>query len=375
MGILKTEARHGRRYGPYCAQVTVKDAFGNPRQPHKHFSTRAEAVKWVAEVKAQAARGEMQPASTMLLMDLAEKWLEERVVDDSFSPASFKQWRIHCDKYIVKLLGGILVQRLTVYQVEAALRWWSRGPGKTRNPLSKQYVNTILGTLSQILDMAVRYRLRTDNPARQAKRLKVPNDEDSAVDETEIYSKEELRRLIEATPPATSTRCLVMTLAFTGIRIGELLGMTWPELDLKDGALRIRHQQRGGELVALKNKNARRDFVLPAPLVHELRQWRLRCPINPLQFVFVSGSGRPLDRKTTWKMLQAVERRAAVRPMGHHRLRHTFASHLLMDGHSDIEVAYLLGHKDSTITRRIYAHFLKRDTGAVAELAKSILQK
>ena len=62
-----------------------------------------------------------------------------------------------------------------------------------------------------------------------------------------------------------------------------------------------------------------------------------------------------------------------VKRLTPHGLRHTFASLLLADRRPVTEVAYLMGHKDSSVTLKVYAHFVRTETGAVQALAASIL--
>lgn len=81
----------------------------------------------------------------------------------------------------------------------------------------------------------------------------------------------------------------------------------------------------------------------------------------------------PIQTKAAQAMLDAACERAEVPRRKLHRLRHTFASLLLMRGTPLIEVSRLLGHRDIQITAQTYAHFIDQKSSAVQDLASSIL--
>src|SRR5437899_2640706 len=96
-------------------------------------------------------------------------------------------------------------------------------------------VNKVLTTLTAILALAKRYKLVKDNPAKEAERMKIAteNEDDIEVTPDRVYSKQDIRKLIEASEPGSRNRLLVMVPALTGMRIGEVLGLAWPAVDLK----------------------------------------------------------------------------------------------------------------------------------------------
>jgi site-specific recombinase XerD len=69
--------------------------------------------------------------------------------------------------------------------------------------------------------------------------------------------------------------------------------------------------------------------------------------------------GKPMYRKAISKILDAAVEKAAIKRLTHHQLRHSFASRFLADGADIPEVSHLLGHKNPSITLRIYSHFVR----------------
>jgi len=170
-----------------------------------------------------------------------------------------------------------------------------------------------------------------------------------------------------------------MVPALLGLRIGEVLALTWPAIDLKAGkaeiVLNLADAGKGNEPLfqSPKTKSSRRALALPQELIRELKVWKLKCPTSERDLVFATEEGRPIHRKSASKILdRAIGAAKLEKRLTPHGLRHTFASLLLADGIPAPEVSAYLGHKDCGVTLKIYAHFVREETGAMHNLASSI---
>jgi integrase len=112
------------------------------------------------------------------------------------------------------------IQNLNVERIEKQAGEWNKR-------VSVLVVNRVLRTLADIMAEAKRYGIIKDNPAAEAQRLR------EETRSREIFTADELKRTIEATEPGSRERIIIMALAFTGCRIGELLGASWSAIDLK----------------------------------------------------------------------------------------------------------------------------------------------
>src|SRR5262245_39623077 len=249
--------------------------------------------------------------------------------------------------------------------------------------ISSNTANVVLNTWSAIFERAQRKELAgKPNNAAIADRVKVSNEEepDEEVKPEQVYNQEELRRLINATAPGSLERVLIMVPALTGLRIGEVLGLTWPYVDFKAKQFYVRlnlvNKKKGRELKAPKTKSSRRTLDLPQELERELKVWQWDCPPSENGLVFATMEGKPLHRKAASQILDAAVAAAGLeKRLTLHKLRHTFASLLLDRDVATPKVSRLLGHKDSTITMKIYAPWVKDEKKKeVQELASSILQ-
>ncbi len=192
-------------------------------------------------------------------------------------------------------------------------------------------------------------------------------DEDEDV---QVLSLEELWALLDMTP--APHRVLFETLASTGIRISEAIGLQVKHIHL-DGSnphLRVRRAVVRGRVEAPKSKHGRRSVPLPAPLVSKLREHVAALSgQSPDAPVFPSKRGTPLDpdnlRKRTFKPL-AEEVGAPW--AGFHALRHTFASLQIAEGTNLLQLSRVLGHHDAGFTLKVYAHLLPGEEAPALDL-------
>jgi integrase len=282
-------------------------------------------------------------------------------------------YRNHVENYIKLQLGDCKGCDLDVERVEQAAAEWAKR-------VSPKMVNNAITTLSAILALAKRYKLIKDNPAEEAERVKIAteNEDDIEVTPDRVYGKAEIKKLIEATESGSRDRLMVMVPALTGLRIGEVLGLTWPVVDLKLGKLEVRlnlaDSDKGQPLTLQppKTKSSRRTVALPPELVRELKVWKLKCPKSELDLILAREDGLPYHRKAASDALDRAISKAEIKRLTPHGLRHTFASLLLADGVPVPEVSALLAHKNSYVTWKVYAHFVKKESSAVHTLGQAL---
>jgi integrase len=235
--------------------------------------------------------------------------------------------------------------------------------------------------LTAIFNEAVRLGKVKHNPATAAQRLGVGSveateSENTEVRPEEVYNAEELNRLIQHAE-AGFFKTLIFTVALTGIRHGEALALQWGDIDLTAGKITVRRtwpdKWREDEPIFYvpKSKNGVREIPIPGELAQALKRWKLSCAISKWDLVFPKKDGAPHDRKTILRSgLYPAIRRAEVKKLDMHALRHTFASLLLSQGTPITEVSSYLGHADPQITLRVYSQWIPRTkTDSISRLA------
>ena len=342
-------------YGVYV-MVTGKPAF-------KTVGTKlAEARRQRDLLSAKAQRGELAQPSRMTFGELAEDWIagfEAQVGSGERSERTLEHYRYHLDRHLLPAFGRRRLQELSTDDCARLIaRLRARG-------LSPKTVAGALVPLGRVLALALRRGYISDNPLRRLEASERPRPQRR---EQRVLTHEEIGKLLAACLPRY--RPLIATALYTGMRLQELLGMTWADVDFDAGLIRVRFQLSRAKVgspakrVRLKTNAAVRDIPLLPQLGSLLKRHKLASPHSrDRDYVFSTGHGTPLG----WRNVERRGvRRAAEKsgldeeretPLRVHDLRHTFASHLIVDLRLDVaQVSRILGHARPSITLDAYTH-------------------
>lgn len=231
--------------------------------------------------------------------------------------------------------------------------------GKSVNTINKD-----LTVLSMMFRYAKFHRWVVHNPCEGVKKLRQSIDKKRAAMDGNILTAEEVQRLIDA---AGSPRdhALFHMAAFTGMRQGELVALRWDDVDFDRSQLHVRRSFRKGVESPPKTAASIRCMGLTPELIGELKQWKLQCPQmegHGHVLVFPNSKGGfiahyNLLRRSFFPALK----RAGLRRIRFHDLRHTASSLLLSRGVQSKIVQAQLGHASSAITNDVYGHLLPGD--------------
>jgi integrase len=196
-----------------------------------------------------------------------------------------------------------------------------------------------------------------------------------------VLGQHEIAALLGACTPAART--LIATALYTGLRISELLGLIWSDLDLGEGTLRVRAQlslasrESPARRVAPKTSAAARQIPLPSALTTLLSEHKSSAEFDKTSdWVFATSKGTPRSQRNVHRLLADTVRRAGLDQstsrLRFHDLRHTYASHLIIDvGLDVVQTSRLLGHASPVTTLRVYAHMFDFDRHA-ADLPRRV---
>jgi integrase len=163
---------------------------------------------------------------------------------------------------------------------------------------------------------------------------------------------------------------MVATALCTGLRISEMLGLIWGDVDFVAGLIQVRaqlsraHRGEAARRVAPKTAASVRDIPLVAQLARLLLAHKLATPFaTATDWVFATSHGTPYGhRNVARRCLTRAANLAGLNdeawpPLRFHDLRHVFASHLIVDLGLDVaQVSRILGHASPTITLSVYTH-------------------
>jgi integrase len=178
----------------------------------------------------------------------------------------------------------------------------------------------------------------------------------------------------------------------TGMRSGEAFALRWSDCELGDRAATDQNPpkiyvRRSLSWARLKGEAIRprfyppktqagvRDITIAPELAAILRRWKIQCPPCEYDLVFPTADGKPMRRSVALRRgLGPALRRAGLRQVNMHSLRHSFASALIARGAPVTEVQSILGHSSPTVTLNVYSHWFRTThTSAMNAVVRDIL--
>lgn len=346
--------------GKWCCVVDLGRADGKRKRKTIYGRTRKE----VAEKLKVALRDQQQGLPIALdqrqtVGAFLDHWLDEaarHTLEISTYEGYGRRIRIDIKAHIGQIvLSKLIPQDLT--RMYAALL----AGGQSNRTV--QYDHAVL---HKALDQAVRWNLIGRNPADL---VDAPRRENR---EIHPLTEEQSGRLLRAAIDDRLYALYALALA-TGMRLGELLGLTWADVNWEGGALHVRQQAtrtkgRGLALVAPKTARSRRTIVVPAAVLVTLRAYRDRQSLERQasgdqwedhDLVFPNVRGKLLERPNLQRRsFKPLLERAGLPDIRFHDLRHTHATLLLTKGVNPKVVQERLGHATVSITLDVYSHVI-----------------
>lgn len=266
--------------------------------------------------------------------------------------------------HLTPFFGATKLRAITPQQIED-FRAWMQARGK-----SVRTINKILTQLSSMFRYAEGHGWVPNNPCKHVKKLRQALDHQRRAIDGNIFTWAEVERLIEHAG-STRDRTLFRMAVETGMRQGEFLALRWSDVDLASGRVAVHRSYRKCVESAPKTAASMRSIGLTPAMVSALRVWKLACPQPPggPGLVFPNGAGGFENGKNLLQRnFYPALKRAGLKRVRFHDLRHTCASLLLAAGVNIYAAAAQLGHASATITLRVYGHLVPDSTspGAAA---------
>jgi integrase len=286
--------------------------FHGKRIRQMYGPSRKGADKAIAKIKGEIAEGkfldkrkELKPIS---FRDFAKQYLDWR---------GRERRRLSLMRRLSQEFESKTIQEITTWSIE-------RYKAKRKEEVKPASVNREISLLKTMLTKAVEWGKLKENPAKPVKLLK------GEARRVRFLMPDEIQNLLSNC--ADHLKPIVTVAAHTGMRRGEILGLTWDRVSFEQGIITL-----------LDTKNSeRRDVPMNQTVKAALGEVERKGPR-----VFSSG-----DMKTAFR---TALKKAGIADFRFHDLRHTFASNLVMAGEDLNTVAELLGHKGLQMTKR-YSH-------------------
>ena len=360
-----------KRGNKYCIVIDIGPDPETGKRRQKWFSgykTKKEAQADVAKKITELNEGTFVEPSKLTLKDYLLEWL--KVKEMTIDKSTFDYYEDIVLKHILPALGKIYLNKLNVIQIQQFYR-------NLTNTLSNGRILLIHRVLSNALNQAVAQKIIIENPAKFASK---PKKEKTPI---QIWTEEEVKQFLFHSQDSRYHIGYVIAIT-TGMRLGEVLGLRWQDVDFKNSTVTINQTIGFDNKVKLtaKNKSSKRTIPVPAKTIEALKKYRtqvnkeklrLGSTYSDLDLINCNEVGEVLKRCTFRAHFKKIIKKAGVKEIRFHDVRHTHATLLLKQGVNPKIISERLGHTDISMTLRIYSHILPNmQKEAVENFGKSI---
>jgi integrase len=344
--------------------------------------TKRDAERKRHEIMSSIEKGLYVKPNKITLGEWLIQWLNDYVSINT-TTRTLESYQSNIEGHLIPELGKIVLSELQPQDIQHYYaKAISGGRVDGKGGLSARSVLYHHRILSKALDYAVKMGVVVRNVVKMVDPPRV-----SKV-KMNTLSPEEVIRFLDAAEESNHYVYFV-TLLYTGLRRGELLVLRWRNLDLNKGTLKVvetGYQLKSGEYIIKEPKtpHSRRNITLSPKLVEllklykadqELLRIQLGVTLNPDDFVFINHDGTPVTPNAVALSFQRTIKRAGLRNIRIHDLRHTHATLMLLAGVHPKVVSERLGHANISITMDIYSHALPGMQEEAAEKFERVLDE
>ena len=231
---LKTVIRKGKEYTYWEARYTVGIDPGTGKQIQRSVTgkTQKEVAQKLKAALAAIDEGTYTAPSKMTVRQWLDTWVSNYLCD--VKPRTADSYRTTVDVHLKAALGAVKLDALTTHEIQQFYNALQQGQGN-KQPLSPKTIRNIHGVLHKALQQAVELGHIRNNPATACKLPRVERAE------IKPFDSEAIPKLLDAVKGDPYEFVYVVTL-FTGMREGEILGLTWDCVDFVNGKVNINKQ-------------------------------------------------------------------------------------------------------------------------------------
>lgn len=387
----------GAKY-EYCVDTGINPANGRRKQERKGgFDTAGEAWEACQAVLYELKQGTYIKETDATFKDFAEDWLRIYQRTHTVKVSSVRVRR-HEMNLLMPYFKYLKIKEITKKKYQEALNDL-KDKGYSDNTLSGVH-----STGRMIFKKAVEYDMIKKDPTEFAKIPRTKKTVEELEQETELpkyLEKEELAVFLEAAKEKglEGDYIIFRTLAYTGLRAGELCALKWKDIDFKEGTISITKTYYNPtnnavkyELLTPKTAKSQRVIEVDRSVLDDLDKHRavqksvkmlFRTTYHDEGFVFAKTTRHPgypeIIKKIELRMARLLKLAKLNEALTPHSLRHTHTSLLAEAGVGLPEIMDRLGHTDDDTTKRIYLHVTKtmrkEASQKFSELMRSLLPK
>ena len=352
------------------------------------FKTKKEAQAAAAEVRIAVDGGSYVAISNITFKDFAATWLESYALNVKKSSVRIRQHQL---SLMCEVLGQIPMQSINPRIYQMALDTLIKSGFAT---------NTISGAHTaarMVFKRACEYRVIKEDPSCYARPPRRQSRSIQQIESVPHYlEKDQLHHFLKAARDSglAGDYAMFMLLAYTGMRVGELLALTWQDIDMEDSTVSISktlyvpdNNAEHYELLPPKTVSGYRVIDIPQEVIAALREWRKEYALEKMRwgsdwhkaydFIFPAMNRHGYPR--TQKLVQLrIDRLQKFCPLPiritPHVFRHTHISLLAEAGAALHEIMDRVGQTDDETTKRVYLHVTQHRKKEACRLFSRLMQ-
>ncbi len=342
MSITVRTRSNGKK--SYLARVIV-----NTKQTYKTFRRKSDAEDWIHERKYKKSKGISEDFSkTDYFVDYAEHWINSiaRFKEDR----TIENYKAILNKYLVPFFHGKRLGEIT----------YADGEGLQKSLLERDFINKTNNSIVTLLKQILKYATIGQGKRKQLQFTPLSGIEMLKIPEGQINYWEEKECSYFLRETSDDFYCdFYLTDLNTGLRIGELAGLTKSKILFDKNLIEVSgalKRKKGGGFKLGSTKNKLTRYVPMNSIIKSRLQKRCE-KLSSNSLVFVNKKGRAISPSHFCnREFRPLQKKVGVKSeLRFHDLRHTYASHFMMNGGGIFTLQKLLGHKDIKSTM-IYAH-------------------
>lgn len=292
----------------------------------------------------------------MKLHEWLDAWIN-KYAKLSIKQRTYLQYKESIEKHINPILGDYELTNLSANVLqEFVIQKLETGNLKTGKGLSSNSVIGIVGVLKQALHQALVLEMITKDNSNL---IKMPTVQEKLVEAFEI---EEQNKIVDYCMSSKKPNHFGIVLCFyTGLRIGELLALTWNDIDFDRKTMSINksvfYTKINGKYETVidtpKTKHSIRVIPLPKQILDKLKEIKKS---SKSKYVLTTRNNKMVNMRTYQRTFERILKKLNVTVRNFHSLRHTFATRAIEMGMDVKTLSEILGHKNPVVTLTRYTH-------------------
>ena len=334
---------------------------------------KIELAKFVADVQ----KGMYVEGKSLKFTDFVEIWKRD-YGSKELAPSTYKRYLGILESRIIPFFGHFRVDKIKPTDImqfydllskdTQIVRRKNNNGKKIGKPLSPKTILEHHRLLRAMLQKAVYWQMIVSNPAERVQAPKTKKPKRKYYDDEQ--SKALISGLMELTEEQFKYKVAIILTIFTGVRLGELMGLEWDDINFREGIVSINRSSqyladKGVFTKVPKTESSIRDVAIPDFVVSLLEEYKCWYDEQKYQYgelwidsnrLFVQADGKPMHPSTISKWFEKFVAQIGLPVINFHGLRHTNATLLIAQNIDVSVVAARLGHAQITTTLNFYVH-------------------